>query len=210
MYIIMPKEGYKLYDITKEKFIQYFESKEDLILFLAKHYNWNYDFIIDGYAGRYLKETGTFHTNRILNLCGCNKNEKNKKYIIYDAYNKVVHPKTFESEAFSLFKRWKKRYHSEPLFFIIKDISKYSNYKEHKYEFRKDPVPRTRCWRGGRWAKPPKTIRIKRLYSIPEYKEFNRGTCSDLPIWWDDKPRRTQRSWKEQSKARHQWQRGKT
>lgn len=88
----------------------------------------------------------------------------------------------------------------------------YKTFKERMYftyKYRKDPVPYTRKWRGGPYQSPPHTTRINRMYGNPDYKYFNRGSKRDIPQWWDDKSRCVQRSWKAQSKARHQWQRGK-
>lgn len=74
------------------------------------------------------------------------------------------------------------------------------------YEYRKDPVPYTRKIKGGpRWSSPH-TVKIKKLYSIPEYKCFNRGSIKKLPSWWDDRSRDIQKCWKKQRKVRHQWQ----
>ena len=80
---------------------------------------------------------------------------------------------------------------------------------DFNYRYRKDPVPHTRKWRGGPSQSPPHTAKIMRMYANPDYKYFNRGSTKEIRQWWDDHYRRTQRSWKEQSKARHQWQRGK-
>lgn len=90
--------------------------------------------------------------------------------------------------------------------FVNKNI--YGCYGQ-SYEFRKDPVPWTRKYRGGPHWSPPHTAKLFKMYANPEYKEFNRGTMHELPSWWDDRSRCVQRSWKAQSKARHQWQRGK-
>lgn len=80
-------------------------------------------------------------------------------------------------------------------------------YFEHSYEYRKDPVPHIHKFRGGPNWSPPHTRKITRIYKNPEYKQFNRGTLKEIPQWWDDRSRDVQRSWKEQSKVRHQWER---
>ena len=74
------------------------------------------------------------------------------------------------------------------------------------YQFRKTPVPHTRKWRGGSNYRNPHTAKIMRMYKNPEYKNFNRGSYHEIPTWWDEKMRDPQRSWKVQSKCRHQWE----
>lgn len=78
--------------------------------------------------------------------------------------------------------------------------------KDKKYTFRKDPVPHTKKIRGGPKYPPPHTAKIFRMYANPEFKGFNRKTKKCIPSWWDDRNRIVQKSWKEQSKARHQWE----
>lgn len=77
---------------------------------------------------------------------------------------------------------------------------------DSNYKYRKDPVPHTRKWRGGPSQSPPHTVKIIKMYSNPEYKNFNRGSKHNIPTWWDDRIRCIQKSWKKQTKVKHQWQ----
>lgn len=203
MYQVVCEKYYKLYDAVKDEIINYFYSDSELIDFITYHY-------LDDY-------------NPFLKQCVCSKNELfqlYKKYILYDNFNRIINIHDFEEKALSLYQRWQEEEKtSTSSWSLIKrkwrikqSVSrKYAFLKKMSlnYRYRKDPVPHTRKWRGGSFISPPHTAKIIRMYKNPEYKGFNRGSIDEIPQWWDDRKRCVQRSWKEQSKARHQWQRGK-
>lgn len=85
----------------------------------------------------------------------------------------------------------------------------YVRKKKYKGKFRQGPVENIRKWRGGPSGHGVKHFRsILKIYHNPEYKEFNRGSHKEYDnIWyWDEAEYRcVQRSWKSQSKRRHQW-----
>ena len=221
MYSIVNEKYYKLYDAKVHEFIDYFYSKDELINFIAKWYRiseWVDDFF------RYHKSIN----NSFIEQCTCDVNELFKSswdqyyrcYILYDNFDRIINVHDFESDALKLYQNWKAE----------DKISTYSwsfftwrlwrrRLKSRKYEFlrrmnsnyryRKDPVPHTRKRRGGPSHSSPHTVKLIKIYKNPEYKTFNRGSIHNIPTWWDDRTRCVQRSWKEQSKARHQWQRKK-
>lgn len=208
MYEIPHVEYYKLYDASIDENVDYFYSREELVKFISKWY-------------RLSSDTEEEVINSFIRQCVCNKNELfqidiygyYKIYILYDNYNRIINVHDFEDSALKLFHLggklatwsafdlyiWRNR---------IKVSRKYNQWKKtnHKYEYRKDPVPHTRKIRGGPWWSPPHTSQIIKMYANPKYKKFNRGSKKDIPIWWDDRHRRVQKSWKEQSKVRHQWE----
>lgn len=87
-----------------------------------------------------------------------------------------------------------------------RDSSYWRKNKKYKGIFRKTPVEGIHKWRGGPSVRPPRNKHLKAMYANPEYKEFNRGNHKEIPYgWWDDRPRGKEKSWKSQSKKRHQW-----
>ena len=201
MYQISHEEFYKLYDASVDKIINYFYSKNELIKFIASWYyteEWTDDF---------LKHHKSL-SNSFIEQCTCDMNELFKSswdqhyrcYILYDNFDRIINVHDFESDALKLYQNWEAEGKTNTE--VLRRI-------DSNYRYRKDPVPHTRKWRGGPRQSPPHTAKIMRMYANPDYKYFNRGSTKEIRQWWDDHYRRTQRSWKEQSKARHQWQRGK-
>lgn len=201
MYQISHEEFYKLYDASVDKIINYFYSKNELIKFIASWYyteEWTDDF---------LKHHKSL-SNSFIEQCTCDMNELFKSswdqhyrcYILYDNFDRIINVHDFESDALKLYQNWEAEGKTNTE--VLRRI-------DSNYRYRKDPVPHIRKWRGGPRQSPPHTAKIMRMYANPDYKYFNRGSTKEILQWWDDRYRRTQRSWKEQSKARHQWQRGK-
>ena len=206
MYSISNIKYHKLYDAAVCEFINYFYSKEELIKFIAYHYrHWWNDL-------KFIEEYG----NSLIEQCTCNIKElfelnNFKRYTIYDNYNRIINIKDFENEAFNLYKQLKKKNNSFSFNYILWRWEhfkiKYSfNKVDCNYRYRKDPVPRTGKRRGGPSWHPPHTAGLKRMYSNPEYKDFNRRSFKGIPNWWDDRYRQVQKSWKKQRKCRHQWE----
>lgn len=225
MYSIPHKEYYKLYDASLNEFTDYFYSDDELIRFIARWFR----------EDSYCDENYNYHkrySNSFIEQCTCDVNclFKNswdtyyKQYILYDNYDRIINVKDFKDDAFKLFQERVKNNTASSYYpdFWWRWRRAHKTYKKHgrgrweymrrmreNYRYRIDPVPHTRKWRGGPSQSPPHTAKIMRMYANPDYKYFNRGSTKEIPQWWDDRNRRTQRSWKEQSKARHQWQRGK-
>ncbi len=206
MYKIPQEEYYKLYDSSVDEFIDYFYSKEELIKFIAKWYHvdsFNDDILFNSFL------------NRI--TCDINQLFDEKRFILYDNYNRIINIHDFEDEALEFYNKNKSKYNTLTWHDYYLRLRRYVKHKHNhsfywkqkiNYEYRKDPVPYIHKIRGGPLWSSPHTAKIMRMYLNPEYKEFNRGSKKEIPQWWDDRTRRVQKSWKEQSKARHQWQRG--
>lgn len=221
MYQILHEKYYKLYDVTCDGFIDYFYSIEELIKFIARGYH-EYSYVDDNL--NWHKE----YSNFLIEQCTCDINELFKsswgqyyrRYVLYDNYDRIINIHDFSDDAFKLWQVWVKS--GEITSYTASNFWwrwQHTRCKKHKYaylmrmnnsyRYRHDPVPRLRKWRGGPSQHSPHTAKIMRMYANPEYKEFNRGSHKIIPQWWDDRWRDPQRSWKEQSKAKHQWQRGK-
>lgn len=212
MYQVFKEEYYKLYDATVDEFIDYFYSMDELIDFIARWYKYSYFFDESCHYRKVLinlfLEKYTCDVNQLMTI---GKGNLPKCFIIYSNIGRIINAHDFADEAL---KRWTNKGKK------ISDWSIYDSWRRHRpkhkylkwyrtrhtYEYRKDPVPYTRKHRGGSWWSMPRTARLIRMYKNPEYKDFNRGTMKGIPIWWDDKIRRTQKSWKEQTKNRYQWQ----
>ena len=175
-------EVFYLWDIKKQK-MSLIGNEKDLINLIAKYYH-------EAWWEFFPREI-----NDILNDFACNVNETTKSYQIFDGMNRCINPKLYEKQAYQIYlKYYKNRKYKAK---IIKD-------KTYKGEFRREPVAGLRRPHGGPSCRRRKTARILRMYSNPEYKEFNRGSQKMIPKWWDDqKFRCRQRSWK--SHRRHQW-----
>jgi len=214
MYQIHKAEYYKLYDAEVNSFIDYFYSDDELINYIARWFNYNHVYFYKNDISHQV-----FH-NSFIEKCTCDKNQLLtygkylylKRFIIYDNYDRIINIHDYKKDAFKLwqYKYKKNNYNwSDYYFFKRRKINKkYSKWRRQflNYEYRKDPVPYIHKIRGGGWWSSPHTAQIIRMYKNPEYKKFNRGSIKEVPTWWDDRYRRVQKSWKEQTKCRHQWE----
>lgn len=202
MYSVNNVEYYKIYDAKNDEIIKYLYSKDELVNFIAHCYKFTYYDEID---------------NPFISNCAVVLKELNNpyRYIIYDNFNRIINIHDLKKDALKYFNFMKENGKSFPWNFgdrflnnINKKRKKYNKYHDYSdnYEYRKDPVPYTHKWRGGPYQRAPRTAKIVRMYKNPEYKKFNRGSVTMIPIWWDDRRRTVQRSWKSQSKFRHQWE----
>lgn len=179
--IYNPSEVFYLLHIRDQK-MSLIGDEKDLIDLIAKQY------YLDWLWGSELK-------NSILDSYGCNTNETDKEYQIFDGMDRCINPRIYEKEARMLYL---KKYKGKPKYRFHKYVRKYRG------EFRREPVEGIHKWRGGPSFKGRKVTHLKRMYANPEYKDFNRGSRSEVPDWWDDcKYRCIQRSWK--SHRKHQW-----
>lgn len=227
MYSVNNVEYYKIYDAKNDKIIKYLYSKDELVNFIAHCYSDITDsFYIEGKIYGYTLNinpiTGQYYCSHLVNYfisnCTTILKELNNpyRYIIYDNYNRIINVHNFEQEAlkrFNFLRNNKKEdfpwnFGTRFLDNIGKKKKKYNKYHDYSdnYEYRKSPVPYTHKYCGGPHQRGPRTAKIIRMYKNPEYKEFNRGSVTMIPTWWDDKRRTVQRSWKSQSKFRHQWE----
>ena len=157
-------------------------SEKDLIKYLAKGFHFSFWSELEKLSDEKIEN---YNENRRLN------------YEYFDSENRRIDPYPYKDDAFE--------YYLEK----IKDNPvKYSWKKNKTYKgiYRQTPVEGIRKWRGGSSVRPRKLRHIALMYDNPEYKGFNRGSRSDYPEgWWDDFDRHIEKSWKRQSKRRHQW-----
>lgn len=214
MYQVPHEEFYKLYDASVDDIIDYFYSEEELIAFIAKWYH--HDFWLDD---SYNSCHG--YKNNFISQCTCDIKElKNKPFILFDNFDRIINIHDFEKDALSLYHSLEAE-HKNNLYNLSnylwmrrrKNIRKHKNFKykniskeRSNYIYRQTPVPYTRKIRGGSHWSGPHTVKLFRMYATPEYKRFNRGSKKEIPSWWDDRTRTVQKSWKEQSKVKHQWE----
>lgn len=224
MYSVNNVEYYKIYDAKNDEIIKYLYSRDELVDFIAHCYSITDSFYNEGRIYKYILNLnpiiGGYYCSRLINYfisnCTTVLKELNNpyRYIIYDNYNRIINVHNFEQEALKHFnsiiknKDFPWNIGNRFLDNVNKKRKKYSKYHDYSdnYEYRKDPVPYTHKWRGGPSQRAPRTAKIIRMYGNPEYKDFNRGFASMVPTWWDDRRRTVQRSWKSQSKFRHQWE----
>ena len=215
MYQVHKSEYYKLYDAKVKDFIRYFYSDNELIDYIFYYFNYSYVYPYE--------ENDLFYqilNNSFIERCTCDKNQlltygkyKDLKHLIlYDNYNRIINVHNYKEDAFKVWevKYKNNRYSWSDCYFYSKRRlrKKYNNWRKQNinYEYRKDPVPYIHKLRGGSWWSSPHTAQIIRMYKNPEFKGYNRGSIKEIPTWWDDRNRRVQKSWKKQTKCRHQWE----
>lgn len=163
-------------------------NKKELVHWLAKQYR------PDIWCGSELH-------NETLDSFACHENDLKygKHCQILDGFDRCINPKIYEREARLLYLNYYK-------YKKVKSDYFYWRKNNVKYVFRYDPVRYTGKRKGGPSVRPRRIKSLKQMYANPEYKEFNRGSHKDVPDgWWDDWYRCNQKSWKTQSKRRHQW-----
>ena len=186
--------------ITATGQIQTSKHENALIFFIARAFRKRMWYYFNPDADRYLRE----ELNRLDNPY-FNKN----RYIITNEHGTPLNIDYLREKALHvrdklLEQGWKGENQFTTLYLPLKKKKRFY----HSFVYRKTPVPYTRKIRGGcRYGSSPRTKHIFMMYDNPEYKEFNRGSPKVVPKWWDDKIRCYQRSWKEQSKCRRQWER---
>lgn len=210
MYQIANPHRYSIWDFQDKRYISYFDSIDELISFIADGY-WELSEIADWNTFEHI----TIIKNSFIEKCACSENENNfRRYFIFDGYTRIINIHSLEEQALALYQKRKSEgkinWYSHHIFYMklnSKNIPPRCSYLINAPNFREGPVPYTgKKWRGGPWQKGPHTFHIKKMYANPEFQFFNRGSVKDVPSWWDDKWRHNQRSWKTQSKKRHQWE----
>ena len=211
--IIPPRKKYYIWDFRDNRYVDEFDTLDELIYFIAQGYWETHEL-----DWRTLESVSTI-VNSFIDRCACSANEGNgRRYFIFDSYGRIINIHSLEDRAFAIYQKkmneggfdWM-THHT----FYMK-LRGYSNYyfnRKHRKvkkinypEFRRGPVPYTGKHGGGPWQSGPHTFQIKKMYVNPEFKGYNRGSVKEVPSWWDDRDRCRQRSWKAQSKKRHQWE----
>lgn len=223
MYNIENPFRIKIWDTTRQSYMTIFENRQDFIGFLSSYFMDNDT--LDANNKSYITDI----RNSFMDKCVCCQNEVSaERYIqVFDAYNRTINVRDFWDEAYEYrdlrmgfcpaeiynYEIWAKRIEWQRRYNLkykrSKGIRRIQEKQKKNLRFRIDPVPMTGKHRKFRYfCRLPNTKQIKTILADPEMKPFNRGKLKEISKWWDDCRRDYQRSWKEQSKARHQWQRG--
>lgn len=179
-------EIFYLWDIDKQE-ISLIGNEKDLIVFLAKNFRRNY------WSNQSISNT---YFNDIA-FCKKDSYEHNARWQFFDGFDRIIDIRIYKDRAFALYEKELKIKGSRRKSYWIK------NYK-YKGFFRKDPVEGIHK-RKGSCVKPRRIKAAIATYFNPEHKDFNRGSKKNYPDWYDDFFRHIERSWKRQSKRRHQW-----
>lgn len=217
MYYPNHEEFYKVWDARKQKFV-FKGAKDELVKHIAAMFvNRSYEITAYGKKNLWFRVYFNQYSNSFIEECACSSNDAGEKYYqIFDNFGRIINVADLANDSFTIYQKWKETWtfpsyiHSD-YWLRDKKVSKkyYYGRASRHFKYRQEPVPYTRkAWRGGSFGRAPHTKHIFLMYDNPEYKEFNRGSSCMVPSYWDDRIRCPQRSWKEQSKARHQWQRG--
>jgi hypothetical protein len=197
-----------LIDIVANKQVCIFQSTKDLIKFLVRNqgtqtlhefYGNKFTFFDNEYLDNINMNTKDTVLHRIPYLC----TEKiQRRYMFIDNMDRIIDPRVYVKEIYHinqyLIENFKK-----PLY---RGIFSLINPK-HLPKFRKDPIPHT----GGHHYKKYhqhskvyhelKNIANKDFEGYIRPKEIENSYCG----WWDEPYRPTNKSWKTNIKAKHQW-----
>lgn len=197
------KKAIYLYDYQVGHYIRYFEDEDALYRFIKGTYHIDWE---GKYRNYYLEYINLNGNDMILSWSGYDKQELVlRPYLFITEENRIIDPRIWKDKIEEELKE------ENPQIEPIDDELQYGDILYKKYgktpfRYRIDPVPH--IWhRGKRYCgiRHPKTYQEIKKNSDPDYKEFVRPKRRNLPTSWDDIPRNTQRSWKEQSKKRKQW-----
>ena len=208
MYQVSYPQKYYIWDFRDKRYVAHFETVDELVDFIACGYRetriWDKDFF----------NCKTVIENPFIDKCACSMNEgENRRYFIFDEHSRILNVRLYQDLAFAIYKKKAAEggfnWTTYRIFYMkLNGFPSPQKMWWHKNtpEFRKGPVPGTGKWRGGPWQTRPHTFHIKKMYANPEFREYNRGSIREVPSWYDDRWRCNQRSWKSQSKKRHQWE----
>jgi hypothetical protein len=139
-----------------------------------------------------------------------------KEYLFYDGNNRIIDVRVYAKKALKQYEhKSQKSYYT-----ITRKDNKITNetyisYRSWRgntvcYKYRRGPVPGTGKLRYNyrKSFRFPKINSIRKQVSNLEEKDYIRKkSIPNLYGWWDDNPsRNVEKSWKRQSKCRHQWQ----
>lgn len=209
-----------LYSCTKQQIIRSFDTDEQLLDYMATHYNMFFgehnQVNLTGNDMRVFFDYNEYCEQRCL-----------REYCLLDCDNRVLNPADYRQkvddmiaslpyEKYEQFQKfghmgWMSWYHRKPKATkVAHDDLQHGDVLyncDTNYRFRCDPVPgigRNR-WHFRCWYRFPSTTPELRDMANPENEPFIRKRRKQIPTAYDDIPKCCQRSWKEQSKKRHQW-----
>lgn len=189
------------YNFEKQRWewIRRFQTEQELIAYLASCFSRTWY-----YRDENSMKPSTHIKNRIehrLNYNGkdIGTNPDNTKYFrdiaIIDSENHFINPRLFYDKALQKFHENENKKHSVW----------WHNTRGH-YRYRKDPVPYTGIHYGGFGRNVKHWFRSYRQDRTPEHEPYVRKKAM-VPNTWDSEPfHHFEKSWKHQTKCRHQWE----
>ena len=213
MYITnsLQRPAITVWNFQKQKIQRVFQTKNEFLHFVATFFRESIVFCGGSDPKEWREWWRKELTNSFLEWCICHINEQDNTprdicYQIFDDWDRVLVPKDVWNEALPI---WEKYYKNNAAA-TSRQRAKWNTWQKRYYkslpEFRKGPVPNIHCRPHCRLrCRHPRTTALKRYSCAPEQQQYNRLSWKNLPSLYDDKFRLTQKSWKSQSKRRHQW-----
>ena len=205
-----------LYDICKDICIRKFKDLNEVIDYLAKfksgRLHWWDRKVKDNIS--YLDEIN-LNGNDLNNSCVLIEGniewcKTMRPYMFVDNNNRIIDMRIYREEINKRADDILKEYHSKE--------EKEQNLKRGEFlirwrggqpfRFRIDPVPGTGNFGHGSCYRHPKTTQEIRNNASDQYENYTRGKRRNLPTTYDDiyRSNGSSKSWKNQGKHRHQWQ----
>lgn len=209
-----------LYSIRDGAWVNSFNTEEQLLEYFVRNYQ--------TFFGKNNDVNLTWNDTRVsFNLHTNEECLVLRNYVLMDSYNRIINPEIYREKVDTLidglpendleqmrryermglmhmWRRWNKERHVHHDELNHGDVLMTC---DTNYRFRQDPVPglgRNR-WHFRCWYRLPRTTAEFRDMVDPENAPYIRRRRKQLPTAYDDIPKCVQRSWKEQSKKRHQW-----
>lgn len=192
-----------IFDCCNNVYIREFNSEDELIDFLGKSF---YKCIDGSFYSKYLNNINMNGNDvRISPVFNENTDYVTRPFIFIDSDNRIIDARKYREEIL-------KRINSGKYEHNFSKTEKNLHYGDvlcswrGSFRYRIDPVPGTSSrHRYVYFLRFPRTSNEIKQNSIPSHKDFVRPSRRKLPTSWDDIPRYSQKSWKEQGKKRKQW-----
>lgn len=206
----MNNKCFKIYDITKDKVIYRFDNLYELLKFLAIYQNDPCNWFayragtekINGYGNVFLDNVNvTLKDMKCDSVLYGEREYVIRPYVFIDNEDNIFDPRIYITEIIKListlyrFSRYYKYYNPEN-----------KSSKDKIVSFRNGPIKGTGCKYRGKYYIHPKIMNETRKSVISEHIEFIRPKrrYKHLPnLWYDEKVRHIDKSWKSQSKKKN-------
>lgn len=220
MFNTTPDTTTYLYSFRDGRWIQSFNSEEQLLTYFVRNYT--------TFFGNDNDVNLTWNDTRVIYDWRTNEEAQVlRNYVLVDSNNRIINPEIYREKVEALIdglpeddlerlRRYERMGLTHMWRFWSKERHVPHDELQHgdvlcdcdtNYRFRQDPVPgigRNR-WHFRCWYRTPRTTAELRDMADPENAPYIRRRRKQIPTTWDDIPKCVQRSWKEQSKKRKQW-----
>lgn len=189
------------FDMQRWEWIKRFENEQELITYLASCLRYCYFYYGENEkpSGKTIESTLTHRINYSGNDTGTSLGSVYfRDIMIIDQNNSIIDPRKYKDQVLRAFlEKQNRRYYP----------NRHRQLKNHK--FRSEPVPGTGKRKKG-WGRNVKHwFKSYREDRIPEHKAYVRKKAM-VPNTWESEPfHHDERSWKHQTKCRHQWEKHK-